>query len=307
MTAHPFDDLDPRGKPPATVRAIESWIQQAEHAVGIGASRVGWMVASSVVIAALQRSLWTDGEPRFLIKGGAYLELRLELRARATKDVDTLFRGSFEEFVDTLDTALAEPFDGITFRRTEIQQINALGKVVKPRRFDVLLQLRGRTWRRISVEVSADEGLAGAQVERFTSPPLEYFGLSMPTTTAGITLDYQVAQKLHACTDPHTNAHPNDRVRDVIDLHLLRSAFYNSGDLAPLARACRDVFAMREKEAKQTGEVPPRSWPPTVTSHPHWQADFAAYATNVGLAMSFGEGVDRLNSWIAEIDHERKE
>lgn len=40
--------------------------------------------------------LFQDGKPRFLIKGGAYIELRLGMRARATKDVDTLFRGSFE-------------------------------------------------------------------------------------------------------------------------------------------------------------------------------------------------------------------
>ena len=53
MTDHPFEKLEPRGKPPATVRAIEQWIQQAESKVGIGAGRLGWMVASSVVIAAL--------------------------------------------------------------------------------------------------------------------------------------------------------------------------------------------------------------------------------------------------------------
>jgi hypothetical protein len=62
MTGHPFDNLDPRGKPPATVRAIESWIQQAEHKVGIGSGRLGWIFASSVVIAALQRSLFADGQ-----------------------------------------------------------------------------------------------------------------------------------------------------------------------------------------------------------------------------------------------------
>jgi hypothetical protein len=144
LTGHPFDDLDPRGKPPATARAIESWIQQAEKKVGIGAGRLGWMVASSVVISALQRSLFEDGEPRFLVKGGAYLELRLGLRARATKDVDTLFRGSFENFVDSLDEALSQPFDGITFRRTDPVQINVPGKIYRPRRFDVMLQIRGR-------------------------------------------------------------------------------------------------------------------------------------------------------------------
>lgn len=31
MTRHPLDLLPPRGKPPSTVRAIETWIQQAER------------------------------------------------------------------------------------------------------------------------------------------------------------------------------------------------------------------------------------------------------------------------------------
>ena len=34
MTQHPLDQLEPPGKPPATARAIEKWIQQAEHEVG---------------------------------------------------------------------------------------------------------------------------------------------------------------------------------------------------------------------------------------------------------------------------------
>lgn len=224
------------------------------------------------------------------------------LRARATKDVDTLFRGSFENFVDSLDEALSQPFDGITFRRTDPVQINVPGKIYRPRRFDVMLQIRGRIWRRITVEVSADEGRAGSLVDRIKAPSLKHFGLSVPPTTAGIVLDYQVAQKLHACTDPHTTEHPNDRVRDVIDLHLLKAAFYEQGDLSSLAEACRDLFSAREKEASQTKEVVPRPWPPTVVAHPHWQADFGTYAREVGLSMTLAEGVDTLNSWIVEID-----
>ena len=83
MNAHPLDQLKPRGKPPANKQAIDRWIHDAEREVGIGARRFGWMVASGVVVAAIQRVLHTDGLPRFLIKGGAYLELRLGLRARA--------------------------------------------------------------------------------------------------------------------------------------------------------------------------------------------------------------------------------
>lgn len=298
---HPFHKLPPRGKPPATVRAIETWIQQAEDKVGIGAARVGWMVASNVVIAALQRARHADGFPRFLLKGGTYLELRLGVRARATKDVDTLFRGDFDEVIRVLDDALREPFDGVSFKRTEPTIIEVSGRSVKPRRLDVLLQLRGRTWRRITVEIAADEGAAGSRPESFPPPPLTHFGLTNPPETAGIAIDYQIAQKIHACTDPHSDEIPNERVRDVVDLHLLKSAFYESGDLGALARACRDIFNARAREAATTREIEPRSWPPSVAAHRHWQGDYSAYAEAVGLDHAFEEAVGEINAWIDEI------
>ncbi|MFC1611161.1 nucleotidyl transferase AbiEii/AbiGii toxin family protein [Myxococcota bacterium] len=302
MTSHPLNDLEPRERVPNTVRTIAAWIQQAERRAGVGARRLGWMVASSVVVAALQRARYSDGEPRFLIKGGAYLELRLGLRARATKDLDTLFRGSFDDFLDVLDEALQEPFDGITFQRTEPQEIQVTSRVVKPRRFDIKLQLRGKTWRRITVEVSPDEGSAGAQVDHFPTPSLAHFGLSTPPTTAGLVIDYQVAQKLHACTDPHTPGRPNDRVRDIVDLHILKRAFYQNDPVpASLGRACRDLFGARAKEAKQAG-LEARDWPPEVIAYPHWRADYLTYANEVGLELLFDDAVSQLDDWMMQID-----
>jgi hypothetical protein len=301
MTSHPLDRLEPRGKPPATVRALETWIQQAQRSVGVSAGRLGWMVASEVVIAALQRALHEDGQPRFLVKGGTYLELRLGLRARATRDVDTMFRGRFDDFLDVLDEVLAVPFDGIDFRRTETEPIDVPGRLTKPRRFEVRLQLRGRTWRRIAVEVAPDEGRAGVQTEQFSAPSLAHFGLTTPPSTAGILIDYQVAQKLHACTDPHTPERPNDRVRDVVDLHLLKSAFYNEPvDLTSLAEACQDLFEARAFEAEQTG-VEPRDWPPRLIGHRHWQHDYSAHADEVSLRLTLDQAVAELNAWLEEI------
>jgi len=49
---------------------------------------LGWFVATTVVIAALQRAVDDTGTPVFAAKGGVYLELRLDLRARATTDLD---------------------------------------------------------------------------------------------------------------------------------------------------------------------------------------------------------------------------
>ena len=302
MSEHPFNKLKPRGKPPTTTRAIESWIRDAEREVGIGAGRLSWMVASGIVIAAIQRAKYEDGLPRFLVKGGAYLELRLGLKARATKDIDALFRGNFDDFFAVLDEALADPFDGITFQRTELEVINVPGRRIKPRRFDVRLQLRGKTWRRIRVEVAADEAGAGDTADTIEAPSLAYFGVNTPPTTAGIVVSYQVAQKLHACTDAHTDEHPNDRVRDVVDLHLLKAFFPEDTDLSSLATACRRLFEGRAREAEETGEIKPRSWPPQVIAHPHWHLDYRTYAEEVALELTLDTAVAALNAWIAEID-----
>jgi hypothetical protein len=173
---------------------------------------------------------------------------------------------------------------------------------VKPRRFDLLLQIRGRTWRRISLEVSPDEGGVGAQAVYFAAPSLAHFGLTTPSRAAGIAIDYQVAQKFHACSDPHSTDRPNDRVRDVVDLHILKAAFYEGqSDLTKLAEACRDLFATRAHEAELTRETTPRTWPPTLTVYPHWHADYVSYAEEVGMELSLDEAIKELNAWIVSL------
>lgn len=304
MTSHPFDSLPDRGKQPKSKRHLDAWIQQAQSKTGVRANRLGWLVASSVVIAALQRTRAGDGHPRFLLKGGAYLEIRLGLRSRATKDVDILFRGDFAEFVDALDATLAEPWGVVELQRTAIETIERAARIVKPRRFKIKLTVGGQTWRSIDVEVAPDEGRAGEQVELFRGTPLGHFGLPSPMEFAGIVFGYQVAQKLHACTDPHQPPDAvNDRARDVVDLTLIHTAFYGDGnDFAMLRRACVDLFKARAAEAEALGR-PIRAWPPTVVAHDHWLTDFDAASNGVGLDVTLNAAVTSLNKWIIDIDN----
>lgn len=71
-------------------RVLNTWIAQAEGQFGEEArgGRLGWLVASSVAIAAVQRAIDADGRQLFLLKGGTLLQHRLEATARTTKDVD---------------------------------------------------------------------------------------------------------------------------------------------------------------------------------------------------------------------------
>lgn len=72
-------DLKPKAKPLASASILALWVTHAEKALDVPAAggRMGWLVASTVVIAALQRAVDSDGTPRFLLKGGTYLQHRL--------------------------------------------------------------------------------------------------------------------------------------------------------------------------------------------------------------------------------------
>ena len=101
---------------------------------------------------------------------------------------------------------------------------------------------------------------------------------------------------------PHTPERPNDRVRDVVDLLTLETAFYDSDTtLESLGQACRDLFDARQQEATKAGASERREWPPLVVAHPHWYADYEAYAEEVGLETPLDEAVAMLNDWITNI------
>ncbi|WP_139418010.1 nucleotidyl transferase AbiEii/AbiGii toxin family protein [Agromyces laixinhei] len=305
MSDDPFAALPEKDRAPASARVLEQWVRQASVALGTSAARTGWILASTIVVAALQRALGQDQQPLFLLKGGVYLERRLGASARATRDVDTLFRGSVDEFVLALDEVLAQPWGPVTLSRTPIQTINA-PRIVKPRRFDVLLALRGITWRRVQVEVAFDDGQIREHSDRIAAPSTDFFGIQTPDALVGIAMAYQVAQKLHACTDPHEPpTFVNDRVRDLVDLLSIKHAYYPTpGSLDVVRKAAIDVFQARAVEATQIGRHP-RSWPPTIVTNPLWANTFETPAEQAGVSSTLDELIIELNEWITAIDNAR--
>jgi len=211
--------LKSKAKQPVSATVLNNWIAQAEGKLGEEArgGRLGWLVASSVAIAAVQRAIDADGRHLFLLKGGTLLQHRLNATARTTKDVDGLIRGDLDEFLLALEDALAEPWGPLTLRRGEVEVVDVPTKIIKPRRFAIILELRGVTWRRIQFEVSPDEAGIGGDHETIEPPPLGGFGLPDPDILVGIAMRFQIAQKLHAVSDPHEPPEViNDRARDVV-------------------------------------------------------------------------------------------
>ena len=296
--------LKPRGKDPHSVSVLSRWIAEAENQIGEGRSgRLSWIVASVVATAKLQQVVDSLGKPLFLLKGGALLQHRLGLVARPTKDLDGLVRDDVGEFMRLLDENMRENWGAISFSRSEVAEIRVPGKSVNPRQFEMTLSLKGRTWRKVTVEISPDEGMAGSHIEGFPSPSLSGFGLPTPDEIAGLAMCYQVAQKIHAASAPHNPPeYVNKRARDLVDIMLIKNLSATTGSPATeeVRSAVLDVFSVRAVEAEAAGRIP-QMLPATITAYPHWSTDYKAAADAVGLGLSLDEAVAEANKWLSTI------
>jgi Nucleotidyl transferase AbiEii toxin, Type IV TA system len=295
-------ELPPKERTATSARVLNLWLRDAQRISGVGEKRIGWLLASTVAVAALQRALGVDQQPLFLVKGGLFMEFHLGLRARVTKDIDALFRGSLDQFEAALDAAIAEPWGPFALQRTELEEIAGARRLVKPRRFDVKLLVKGAVWRRVQIEVSFPEGHIADVAQPIPAPSAAFFGIATPDHLAGIAMAYQVAQKLHASTDPDDPpAFLNDRVRDLPDLLLIKDHFYPDGPTAELAAACMDVFNARAAEAATLG-MPARNWPPRlVAPNSDWRRNYPTLADAVGITLTLDEAIEALNGWVREI------
>lgn len=81
-----LDKLKPKTKVTSVEKVLNAWIAQAEALLGDEAKggRLGWLIASTVAIGAVQRALDNEGRRLFLLKGGTLLQHRLDSTARAT-------------------------------------------------------------------------------------------------------------------------------------------------------------------------------------------------------------------------------
>jgi hypothetical protein len=250
---------------------------------GIAAERLRRWVSTQVLLGALGRE--ADDGRRFLLKGGVAMELRLRLRARATKDVDIIApSGETVDLIETLQDALEEPYLDFDFRLARVQSIEH----APVQRMDVKTAYRGRAWATLRLEASPPRG-EPTEAEEISAFSLAQLGLEGPELVACQSLRYQIATKLHAVSERFENRE-NDRFRDLIDLLLLRDL---QPGIACVAEACREVFQMRAKQ----------SWPPRVSAEPSWPERYRALAIEQDFAIQeIMEAIEMVHALIDEID-----
>lgn len=269
---------------PRTKTALEQMVGRYSKHYRVPQSRVRNWISFMMLAGALERVRDAAGVRAFIVKGGVALELRLRLRARATKDFDATFREQFGEMLDVLDAALREPYGDFRLSRKGV--IHDLGG--KAKRIAVQVLYRDKPWATVQMEVSSGEGHA-IEAERVPATHLSEFGLDGPEFVHCLSTRFQIAQKIHAVTAPPREGRTNERFRDLVDLWLLREL---GTELARVREACEEVFRSRATHP----------WPPDVHVPDHWAEPFARLAGDVGLATTdVALAAEALRAYIAEI------
>ena len=278
----------PKQKPPHNVRVLRDWVRDYANSTDQVVGRVTRAISFMLVVLALERAEADDGVPLFLVKGGVSMELRLNLRARTTKDLDTVFRGRFDEWLDALDDALTGDIEGLSFSRSKPAEIPG----ARAFRVDVAIDLKGRRWGQVQLEVAPAEANAVLDVDEVEAFDIGQFGLPRPGRVKVVSLPYLIAQKLHACTEPSAEGKENQRVHDLMDLLLARDLL-EQGDLERVREACVTIFAGRSVH----------EWPPELVVYLSWPETFAKLATEENFPITDVEqAAELVREFIVEIE-----
>jgi Nucleotidyl transferase AbiEii toxin, Type IV TA system len=282
MSTRPPRPPAPKSRP-KTEKHLGRLVSQYAEASGLGVRRVRQRVSAMALLGALERVGEDDSPARFLIKGGIACELRFQDQARATRDLDAIFRGSLGELLADLDAAFATPYSGFSLSYTQPEQI----RQTETHRFDVKLTYESRSWATLRVEVSPPEGRAH-EPEAVAALSVSQFGLTGPAEVPCLSLRFQIAQKIHACTERFPDRE-NERVHDLIDLQLLGELVEDYG---LVKEAGIEVFDLRKTHA----------WPPTLTIEPTWPETYHRFAAELEFPINdIAEAADRVQGLIDKI------
>jgi hypothetical protein len=155
---------------------LARYAQAYAREIGVAEGRVRAWIAYMILAGMLERASDAHG-PRFIVKGGVALELRLRDRARATKDIDIVLRDTKADLAVAIEHALTgDAYQGFSFRRKGQPLLLDNGTV----NTEFAVTYRGHAWTSISVDIARAE--AGESEEEWVEAIAlnDAFGLSGP-------------------------------------------------------------------------------------------------------------------------------
>jgi len=247
-------------------QALERRLLDRSRAAGQSLVRL----RKTVVFDRLLARLIVAAPGRWVLKGALALDFRLGAGGRTTKDID-LVRQDDEEAA-TSDLLAAQNVDLGDFFVFSVERVrrseDAEGDAV---RYRVGAELGGRLFEEVLVDVGFSDPL-GWQPERLRGPDLLAFAGIDPAEVPALPLEQQVAEKVHAYTRTYGGRHASSRVKDLVDLVLVKR--FMTLDAARLRRALEVTFENRGRQAlpgsfrsrPRTGPWPTGSRPPKLVS-----------------------------------------
>lgn len=280
----------PRSTPPSNLNHLQSLISKIASDHGREVKRVQRAVANTIVGQML---------PPGVVKGGTAMKLRVgEAGSRFTPDLDASRSHaiSLDDYLDQLAERLAAGWHGFTGAITPGRVPRPEGVpdnyIMKP--FEIRLSYKSRTWLTVTFELGRDEvGSTVTFESRMASDIAEIFttlGLPQPDPIPVLSLDHQIAQKLHACTSIDPKTGENERAHDLVDLQILERA--EMIDLAQVGVTARRLFLSRGRQV----------WPPAVRAFSRWDTVYAEAADGLSVLGTIDEAVEWANAFIALID-----
>lgn len=282
------------GSSPSNLRALRDRLTAAAKREGVVFGRLQQHVGVLVVAQFMNLAADDQGLPVLLVKGGASLELRRGIpESRTSKDLDTVIRGDIASVYERLADAGADGWEGFTATFTAPVPFEVPGLVGMPHRLTAKLAYQGKPFVSIPIEISSVEAGNAEGFDTVSSDALTLVGLSESVAVPCMTLPWQIAQKIHACTEPVEPPRTNDRARDLVDLQLLEALTVDD-PLTDIEAACRAVFEARAKHV----------WPPALTAQDNWEIIYVRALEgleDIGIAGSLDEALVRVQSFIDRI------
>jgi len=267
-------------------RALERRITLLANERGTTAARLRRLVGFAVLCETLSEASARGIIPLFFVKGGVAIELRLGLLARATRDLDIGLCVPPGELLPLFDAALEVGFGDFRLRRRGEARVLDNSVLV----LEIAVDYLSRPWATVEVDLAS----ASLDWETDSVPPIAFseLGLESPRAVPCLAIPAQIAQKIHALTEPEPRGRANPRARDVLDVLLLVHRI-QINHIAVRA-ACERVFAEREGHA----------WPIYSFSFPPaWHSILAELAREVRYDTVDTAIIEtRFNSYLAQLN-----
>lgn len=257
-------------------KQLATAVKKAAEEEGVTERRFRRWVAVSALIEVFNIARAQTRLPEFLVKGGFALECRYRSLARSSRDVDIVLGVGKQELIDAAVEAMRMDWSGFTFRiKGEPEEREHSYK------FEVNSVYLESDWSTFEVELVAGEVV---EPEMLKPHPVDALGLTRPSDVPCMNVYEQIAQKIHAVTDPS-----EERPRDLLDIFLLERQLE------------LDDSALRGASEKTFRERATHEWPPTIELRDGWSATIEELLRRNKLPFSVDQILDAVRALMVRM------